>query len=307
MKDQIFLDKNVKRLEDFVQNYYKKDRYLKNGYLIFSSLEISINGACNRSCEFCPRVSKKNFPDIYKSLNFKSFKNMIKDLKKINFEGRVSFSGFCEPLLTKNITDYIKFIKLSLPKVYIDVVSNGDVIIEKNYKKFLNNLFDSGLDTIRLSLYDGEHQVKYFNKIKKEMNLKDEQLIIRKRYLGPEQSFGITLSNRAGSVTLKKENIDIKALTEPLKQACHIPFHKILIDYDGTALMCANDWKKENPIGNINESSIIDLWTNNIFLSARKRLINKDRSHKPCNKCDINGTLNGRVAFDKWKKCFKNK
>ena len=26
MKDQIFLDKNIKRLEDFVQNYYKKDR-----------------------------------------------------------------------------------------------------------------------------------------------------------------------------------------------------------------------------------------------------------------------------------------
>lgn len=230
---------------------------------------------------------------------------MIGDLNKINFEGRISFSGFCEPLLTKNINDYIKYIRTELPKVNIDMVSNGDVITKKNFKKVLDNLFSSGLNTIRLSLYDGPHQVDYFQDIKKELKLNDDQLITRKRYLGPEESFGITLCNRAGSVNLKKGNLDIKPLETSLNKACYIPFHKILIDYDGTVLMCANDWKKENPLGNIKNESIIDIWCNEISQKTRARLMNKDRSQNPCNKCDINGTLNGQKPFDLWKKILK--
>ena len=67
MKDPIFIDKNIKRVEKFVENYYKKNRQLKNGHLLFSSVEISINGACNRRCEFCPRVSEKDYPNYYES------------------------------------------------------------------------------------------------------------------------------------------------------------------------------------------------------------------------------------------------
>ena len=29
-----------------------------------------------------------------------------------------------------------------------------------------------------------------------------------------------------------------------------------------------------------------------------------DRNHKPCNVCDVNGTLNGKKSFDKWKACL---
>ena len=305
MKAPIFLDKNIKRIENFVEKYYEKERYLKNGYPIFSSIELSINGACNRRCEFCPRVSKKDYPNLYQSLDFSVFEKMIDDLVKINFEGRISFSGFCEPLLTKNINDYIKLIKLKLPKVNVDMVSNGDVITKKNFKKILEGLYNSGLDTIRLSLYDGPHQVEYFQKIKEKLKLKDNQLITRKRYLGPEESFGITLCNRAGSVTIKQGDLDIKPLDISLKQACYIPFHKILVDYDGAVLMCANDWKKENPLGNIKTESLIDIWSNDILKKTRTNLMKKDRSNKPCNKCDINGTLNGQKPFDLWKKILK--
>ena len=55
MKNPIFLDKNIQRVENFVQKYYSKKRTLKNGYPVFSSIEISLNGACNRRCEFCPK------------------------------------------------------------------------------------------------------------------------------------------------------------------------------------------------------------------------------------------------------------
>ena len=100
--NQLFIDKNIKRVGDFVNDHVSKAQNLKNNVPPFSSVEFSINGACNRRCIFCPRVNKADYPNILESLDMKAFKNLIIDLKSINYNGRFSFTGFCEPLLTKN-------------------------------------------------------------------------------------------------------------------------------------------------------------------------------------------------------------
>ncbi len=308
MKKKIFTDINIARLDKFVSGHLKISKNLpKDIPPPFSSVEISINGACNRRCFFCPRVDEKNYPNILQSLQIKIYKKMLNDLEKINYLGRISFSGFCEPLLTKNIHDYLKMAKNILPNVTIEIVSNGDPLTAKNGKFRLKQLFDSGLDNLRISLYDGPHQINLFEDLKKQLNLSDEQLILRKRYLGPEESYGITISNRAGSVSLKNEIFELKPLPEPLKQPCFYPFYKVLIDHNGDVLMCSNDWKKEKPMGNIFKSSLIDIWSNKKFIELRKKLVNKDRSHKPCNVCDVNGMLNGKNAFQKWKSYLSRK
>ena len=69
--------------------------------------------------------------------------------------------------------------------------------------------------------------------------------------------------------------------------------------------MCSNDWKKERPMGNIHKDSLIKIWSNNKFISKRKKLCNKDRNENPCNVCDVDGTLNGKISFDRWKDYFK--
>ena len=62
----------------------------------------------------------------------------------------------------------------------------------------LKELYKAGLNNCRVSLYDGPHQIELFENVKKQLKLNNEEFIIRKRYLGPEESFGITISNRAG-------------------------------------------------------------------------------------------------------------
>ena len=47
-----------------------------------------------------------------------------------------------------------------------------------------------------------------------------------------------------------------------------------------------------------------DIWSNEKFVDLRKKLFNKDRNHKPCNVCDVNGMLNGKDAFKKWESYF---
>lgn len=300
MKKILHRDINIDRTGKHIDNFFEQKKNLPSGYPPFFHLEFSINGTCNRRCFFCPRVDSKKYPNISTSLDINVFEKTILELKQINFNGRISFSGFGEPLLTKNLYEYVLIIKKHLNKVNIEITSNGDVLLSKNGPKIIKRLFDSGLTNIKVSLYDGPEQIEPTENVKKELNLSDEQFIIRKRYLGPDESFGLTISNRAGSVEIKNKVFEIKALTEPLKQPCYFPFYKMMIDYNGDVLICSNDWKKEMPVGNITKNSIIDIWVSKKFIDIRKKLSQSNRNYKPCQTCDVNGTLNAKKAFEKW-------
>ena len=306
MKKKLFTDINIKRIDNFLDSHLDQQSELPNGVPIFSSVEISINGACNRRCFFCPRVDKDKYPNILNSLDMKIFDNLLDDLDSVYFDGRVAFSGFCEPLLSKNLDEYIYKIKEKLTKTKVEIVSNGDPLLAKNGLERLRSLYKAGLDTIKISLYDGPHQIEFFEKIKKDLKLSDKQYIVRKRYLSADESYGITISNRAGSVNLKNEIFELKPLAEPLKQPCYYPFYKVLIDHDGDVLMCSNDWKKEKIMGNLSKDSILKIWSNQLFNIKRKKLCNSDRSENPCKVCDVEGIMNGKSAFKRWQEYFEN-
>ena len=300
MKKILHEDINIKRTGKYIDEFFGQNKTLPSGHPLFFHIEFSINGTCNRRCFFCPRFDPEKYPNIATSLDIKVFEKMVLELKDVNFNGRISFSGFGEPLLTKNLYQYVEVIKKHLKEVYIEVTSNGDVLLSKNGPSMLTKLFSSGLTNIKVSLYDGPEQIEPTENLKKKLNLSDEQFIIRKRYLGPEESYGLTISNRAGSVELKNDVFELKALSEPLKQPCYFPFYKMMIDYNGDVLICSNDWKKEAPVGNIKTESILDIWISEKFVNLRKKLSQSDRNHKPCKTCDVNGTLNAKKAFDDW-------
>ena len=119
----------------------------------------------------------------------------------LDYAGVIRFSGFVEPLLDKKIFDHIYNFK-SLPKVRVEVVSNGDPFNLNRLKK----LFDSGLDKLLISAHDGKEDVIKFQKLVDECKLNKDQYIIRDRSLPEEENFGITLSNRSGMM----ENADFK-------------------------------------------------------------------------------------------------
>ena len=144
-KKKLFIDKNIKRVGDFVNDHISKTKNFINDVPPFSSIEFSINGACNRRCEFCPRVNEEEYPNLSNSLDMGAFKKLIQDLVTVKFDGRFSFTGFCEPLLTKNLNEYVNEIKKNLPDSRVEIVSNGDVLLTKVGSKTLE-IFLAGLD-----------------------------------------------------------------------------------------------------------------------------------------------------------------
>jgi len=297
------IDINIGRTADFIDNHLQKVKKNPDNSPPISRIEIGINSRCNRRCVFCPRFNEKDFPNIQESFNLELFKKMINDLSTINYSGKLTFSGFGEPLLTQNITEYIRYAKEKCPDSDIEIVSNGDLLTTETLK----GLFDAGLSEILISLYEGKHQKELFKKMAEKLGLSDAQVVLRERYLSPEEGYGLTISNRAGNVKLKEGKLDVGPLTEPLKQPCNYPFFSMMVDFDGKVLLCSSDWQKELILGDLNKQSIFKIWNGKKFNEARKKLINKDRKFSPCNLCDTNGTYNGELHLEAWRRYFDGK
>ena len=85
---------------------------------------------------------------------------LIRDLKKINFEGFFTMCGYGEPLLHPNILE----ITNSLGEFWgIEIVTNGDPLNKKNLK----DLYNSKVSKLVVSMYDGPEQVEKFNQMLK--------------------------------------------------------------------------------------------------------------------------------------------
>ena len=256
--------------------------------------EISESGMCNRKCSFCPR-SDPNYDHRNEFISYDLHKKLCDQLSELNYKGLIMYSGFVEPMLDKNIYNLVNYAKTKLPNARIEMISNGDVLNEKRLKK----LYDSGLDRLQISLYDGEEQHKDFIKLGKKLGLKNDKFVLRARYLPEEQNFGITLSNRGGM--LKNAEYKIDPIKEKLNKRCFYPSYKFFLDYNGDVLMCSHDWGKKNILGNLKKDNFLDIWLSKQTQKARDKLNTGDRSLSPCNVCDVSGDLIGKEHHEAWR------
>ena len=266
----------------------------KDGVPLPSVVEVSESGTCNRDCSFCPR-SDSNYPDDKTFIDPALIDSISCQLADVGFKGMFLFSGFCEPLLDNNIYDLVAIVHGNLPAARVEMVTNGDVLDASRLKR----LFDKGLDTLLISVYDGKEEADAFEALCRSVGLRDDQFIIRKRYLPREQNFGITLSNRAG--LMGGAEFAIPALAEPLQMPCSYPHYTFFFDYTGDVLLCPHDWGKKQVVGNLSKQDFMDIWISPKMSVARRRLASKDRAFSPCNVCDVKGMLIGGDHVRAWR------
>jgi radical SAM protein with 4Fe4S-binding SPASM domain len=224
----------------------------------------------------------------------------MKDLNKVGFKGGIIYSGFSESFLYKHIEEVIKISQEQCPESRIEMITDGDFLtIDK-----LNTVFEAGLTRLDVSVYDGPDKVKPFEDLRVEAGLSKEQFHIRERWYAPEESFGIGgLNNRAGASIMPE--ININKLDAPLKRKCFYPFYQIMVDFDGAVLLCNNDWDKRLILGNVKETSILDIWNSEKYKEVRGNLANGNRNHSPCNRCDVNGMMMGGEFVSKWEEYYE--
>jgi radical SAM protein with 4Fe4S-binding SPASM domain len=294
------LDPNIKRKSAIIDEHLTVQHDI-SGVPTFSVIEFNISELCNRTCEFCPRANPAVYPNRKLYMSRELMAKIAADLGSINYSGKALFSAFSEPLLHKDLEAFIALLREHCPRCRIEVVTNGDhVSVER-----VRSLFDSGLTTLLVSMYDGPDQVEPLTAIRRQAGLSEEQFILRVRYLPREEDFGLTMSNRAGMVNA--EALGNTELEFPLEKQCFYPHYQMTVDFDGSVLLCPHDWSKRIKAGNLARESVTDVWDSKALTFVRQKLGCASRDFAPCNRCDVAGDLMGKNHFAAWTGYYSQK
>lgn len=283
---------------DVENNYAEQD-----GLPLFSIVEFNIWGACNRRCSFCPVSNAEVWTNRHEGISLKNYEKVLRNLSEIDYSGVILWSTFSEPLLHKQSLKLIQMTKLVLPKSHLHIVSNGDVL--RRRLDFIKEIYSAGADKLQISLYDGEKQFEEFVNLGKALNLTTSQWELRRRFFDG-QDYGLTISNRAGLIESNKwrakTDAPVKEDLLPIKAPCTYIFYQLVVDWDGSVLMCAHDWRRELIIGNAFDNSILDIWQSSRLNKLRARFIEADRNFSPCKTCDVQGSLIGQKHFENFRR-----
>ncbi len=243
-----------------------------------TAVEVNPTELCNRTCSFCPRVDPDVYPNRNLHMSLDTLHRLVDNLAENNYKGRMVFSGFGEPTLNKKILEMIRIARNKLTDV--QMYTNGDKILDDSWYT-LQEFIDAGLTSIFIDVYDSPEQHRLWNR-KIEPYLSQIPIHLSAKYNFPIHIF----TNRSG--TVKTKGIRQTALPKH----CYIPHTKAFVDWDGTVLLCCNDWARAaGGFGNVNDIPFTKIWMSEQLVSIRKKLVDNDRrfAGTPCNLCDATG------------------
>ena len=290
-----YLDPNVERKSTIIDKLVEQP----GGIPLFSVVEISESGVCNRKCSFCPR-SSPDYPEAKEFVSDGFIDRLSHQLAELNYSGLVLFSGFVEPLLDKKIHQHIRKIRQAVPRAVIELVTNGDPLTVK----LLNKLADAGLSHLLVSLYDGPHQVSEIEELVSKTRFEFSRVVLRRRWVAEDGTVPISLSNRGGA--MEAAITPLPSLLRALEEPCFYPAHQIFLDYNGDVLVCPHDWNKTAVVGNFNQQTLLEIWNGRKMNALRQKLINGDRGFAPCSGCNVNGTRTGRIHANAFQRSFNS-
>ena len=209
-------------------------------------IDFETYSACNRSCDYCPRVED----DIL--MPMETVKKTIDELSDWGFKGSIGHHSFNEPLLDKRLDDIIKYTHQKLPNTFINVFTNGDFLNEER----LLRLQDASVQEIIVTLHDpaNSRAVARIQDLKAKYN---GYLKLKDLRAGSRDE---PLSNRGGQVEIGE--------TTYLKRCSRV--NTMVIRADGNVVLCCNDGYKKHIMGNINTRNVQDIWTDKEFSALRK-------------------------------------
>jgi radical SAM protein with 4Fe4S-binding SPASM domain len=282
-------------------------------------LRIEPASQCNLSCSHCPTGTVDMDRGI---MNSETFDNVLRNIKenKSFIKVVVLYHGG-EPLLNKNFFKYINAIKKISPEIFIKTVSNGMALTESTVKKILN----SELDAIEFSLdglsaEESQHiriksktskvikNVKYLiaekinNKlVKPTISIATTQFVRNsdKERIPSEapvpqwlfSEFGDSVSYKSGFAMRwphMGETVGfelLKTLGDESNECDHV-ISTMTVRSDGTVVPCCYDLTSKLNMGNVNSSSLLDIWNGKKYEMLRAAIGNR-KFYSICSTCAV--------------------
>ncbi|PKM82379.1 MAG: hypothetical protein CVU89_05085 [Firmicutes bacterium HGW-Firmicutes-14] len=270
-------------------------------------LFIEINNTCNLSCAMCPRSTLKRPMQF---MSFGLFKKIVNEAADLGVP-QVRLFLFGEPLLHPDLVTMINYAKDKGIK-FIDFNTNGTLLSNEIARKLVSSKLDSitfsvtGFTQETYNMFQGyktgfslgeiEKNIENFilernnqNKDKPELNM---QFIVTKDSIRDVLPYYEKWGLQAGSVYFTKLNTYKGKFGRQIKGkrlVCPEIAYKLVVLADGDVTVCCQDYNGALAVGNINTSSLYDLWNRNPKLDEFRKLHRKqDFSQLPlCRDCDV--------------------
>lgn len=258
----------VARLHGTLRRLHHKRRYGVDSAFMFRAVELEVNSMCNRRCGYCPNSFARR-PTGYMPREL--FTKIVDELGAMEFDGRISFHFYGEPLLDKRLPDFVAYAKEKAPRAYAEIYSNGDFLTLPVLRDYLAR----GLDNFLVTQHD-DAMPENLQRIRDEGTPEEnERLVIR---FARDRN----LINRSGLIE------HLTRLKEPLRTACTWPLSIMVVTHEGNVVLCCNDYFETEVVGNVAKDTLAAVWTGERFTRFRAALARGDRAvSKLCAECDF--------------------
>lgn len=284
-------------------------------------INISFNEkTCMYSCKMCP-YSEKEVRSHYRKTSEMDFKTLERLVASVPNDPYYSFdiSAIGETLEFEPLAEFIAYMKQQKPLVSTIISTNAVLLTSAVAAK----LFQSGLDSIQLSLYAEnakDHEnitgTKTFAKVRENILAAcalRRELGLRKPFLQAFMIESLENSHTAQSfLDFWSRHVDkaflrpmynvgrcIKGMTptfQPMipkrRYPCIIPWYSTAIRSNGDVLPCYmyhwNEEGWERPLGNVRKQTMAELWRTMALQKFRIAHLSGDLAEYPiCRRCDL--------------------
>lgn len=281
------------------------DYLKKNIFISGLPQEVSIESTnnCNLQCIMCPRIKMKRAKGF---IEFRLFKKIIDEVR--DYVEFIDLGMFGESLMHPKIFDMIEYCNLNNLKTMIN--TNMTYVDSEISKKIVN----SGLSILVISM-DGINKETYESirsganfentliNIKRFLEIRKSNrpyTVIQMIYMNKNKDESISFLNfwkgkRIDAARIRpyenmdQDIIDLNAL-RPKKQndfkPCIRLWRRMNVCWDGTVVPCCNDYDKIGALGNVESTSLKEIWNNEEYLELRRKHIVNQRSNiSLCKSC----------------------
>ena len=257
-----------------------------------SMVVVEITNLCNLQCIHCPYtiISKKeNFRPRHMDWDlYKKIVHEVAQHKGIIF--RILSDG--EPTVHPQFYDMLTFAKENNINP-LNFITNGLLLDESKAKKVLNTgveIVEFSLDALHKETYDkirvGSNynvvmrNVHNFIRLRNEMKAKTKifvSIIMQKESEHEYEDFVAYWTPKVDKVISRVYTsihglVNTKKLTHEYERArwpCPQLWRRLFINVDGFAEFCVEDWTDETIMGNVNKTSISEIWTSKEYAELR--------------------------------------
>ncbi len=262
-------------------------------------VQIESTNICNAKCVFCPRDDMHRKQGI---MTVDLFRKVVDECVELGIT-HIRMHNYGEAFIDRRLVEKVRYAK-ERGIQEVGMISNGSLITEK----VAQGIIDAGLDAINISVdasgkevfeatrlglnYDkvignierlvrlraatGKRRPKLILSFVRQNNSADEQAFIEHWRAIADKVHVTDLHNWAGTLNTESD----------VNYPCYRPWLTFTVLWDGRVALCCADFDGKTILGNLNTSSIEEVWNGDAYRAARRQHL-ESGGPDICRSCDL--------------------